>query len=296
MSIIAEVFNRFTNDVDDWKKQEIEYKKYNNRFSTMSLPKIRFIVRLTTYHYVNLQVLHNDFKNSYVLLNNKKEKCKDELCFFKKYHIYRKTLVSSIQICTEWVVKLQGFLTNRLQMDEKSLEYIVAFKKNLANNAATLSSGYYEFMIEYLTYEIDLFQVRYELYPINQEQYTLHITNLHVQLENIKSTYLRLCIDDSDDSDDSDDVDEFTETTLIVNTIEYTPSIVLDENNLHLKYNVLKSTVVGCVICHDDDDDGVDYHNKYKSNCCGNIYHCKCLTNWLIRKNSCPICRVSMLL
>ena len=83
MSINAEVFTRFTKEVGDWKKQEIE-----NKLSTMSAYQICTCITLTTNHYTTLQVLHNDFIGYYTLLVDKQTKCDDELCFFIRYHIY----------------------------------------------------------------------------------------------------------------------------------------------------------------------------------------------------------------
>ena len=41
-----------------------------------------------------------------------------------------------------------------------------------------------------------------------------------------------------------------------------------------------------CVICLDD----IDSKNIYKLDCC-HVYHQKCIDEWLLKQNTCPICR-----
>jgi hypothetical protein len=64
------------------------------------------------------------------------------------------------------------------------------------------------------------------------------------------------------------------------------PSIYnLFKNNIKLDYKYQKCKIDNCFICYEDDnDDGILLE-------CGHNTHLKCLNNWLLIKNHCPICR-----
>ena len=54
------------------------------------------------------------------------------------------------------------------------------------------------------------------------------------------------------------------------------------------KYNKSQKVRVQCTICHEDI--GLKGSNTIKCSYCDSQYHSACITSWLLKYNSCPMC------
>jgi len=298
--MFIEFIQEFSNIVGNWNN----FKDFIPMDTVDTMDAVETRLKINEFKVHNLKLNYAMKKQDNIKLsmtyNDKKSPAGEN--FLDMYYVNRNTLVSCIDEYRILLPKVKKHLLNLLEEEEVVLRILVCQNEDDIGEFEPNTREYCCFIIESLECVKKLTELCVELIHERSDgvlsqydeqrhehlkQYIIQLEteiklNINQYLSNFTQEFLLEVLDTN--------IDHFAEDISRINDVQYTPSKILNENKIQETYKLKNTMEMGCVICQDDEDTDT----RCKVDCCGHVYHNKCIVQWLTRKDTCPSCRTSL--